>query len=844
MLWRVAFGVLLLLVVGTPLARGTVHPPSLGVATLLATAAFLASSLNYVWRRRPPAVPVLGWVFALLAVYTLFQTIDLPASLIKMLSAQTHETFSYALEKIVLYGDAASRPLSLDPPATLLQALVALGLTMALVVAYRAGRRETGLRDIQIALLVGATAVMLVSFGFRMFQFSLWPDDRGVIHQPGVLSTTFRNINHFAAYLVLALPTAIGCAIDVERSSVRRSIAAGLACVIAIAIVLSRSRGGLVSGVVGAMALTVLLRSGTSIRKSRRALWGFALVAIVAGSVAMWFGAKRIFGKFSPEVLEQQLSDEGRVGIWKDSVKLVKAFPTIGVGRGAFAVAFPAVKTDPIDATYTHPENEPILWLVEWGVIAGGLFVVALLITLLLLAFTGFGCVEAGGVAGLIGLAIHNLVDFNLEAGGIAFPAAILLGALLGRRSRLVEQKRLEAGRSVRRRRKFAFVALGLGPAAIAVGVLVFPRAVKHDRDAEIIALRRLAANTTVTNDAWMRATRGVLDRHPVDPYLHLAVAQVLMTETRRDDELAIYFLNRAIFFNPSAADPHRLAVGLLLATGNTDQAVVEARLAIERSPASAIGLLSAIHRAKALDAASFKRVLPYPVLRAEFLGWLTRSQLWAVAVPAAREILEDDPENSAALLTLIERAFLDKDFAGAEGRLALLERQREARGVVRYWRGRISEAARREDDAIKAYRAALKAEPPFVSAAFELERIYIGRRRFREAIDILESVSLIDTSPGGRANLHFRLANVLTQSGDLVGARRELERARRLAPNWATAAWALVSVRERGRDIEGAIAICRELREIPGNREAAEKKIRELEAKRAGLRERGPVLE
>jgi tetratricopeptide (TPR) repeat protein/O-antigen ligase len=839
MLWRVAFALILLVAALAPLARGTVHPPVLGAAVALVTAAFFASSLNYILRRRPPAVPLLGWVFCALALYTIFQTIDIPAAAIKLLSPKTHETLSFALEKIALFSDAASRPLSLEPPATALQALIGLGLTMALIVAYRAGRRENGLRDIQVTILVAATMVVLVSFGFRIFQFSLWPDDHSAVHLPGVLSSTFRNINHFAACLVLALPTAIGFAIDADRPAARRAIAAGLACVLAIAIVLSRSRGGLVSAVVGALALAALLRSGASAHVRRRALWGFALVAVVAGSVALWFGAKRIFGKFSPEVLEQQISDEGRLGLWKDSAQLIKNYASTGVGRGAFAVAFPAQKTDSADMTFTHPENEPILWLAEWGVVLGGVFLVSLLVVLVLLAFTGFSCAEMGGVAGLMGLGVHNLVDFNLETGGLAFPAAILLGALLGRRSRLVEHGRLEAGISVKRRRKIAFGVIALAPAAIIVGGLVLPSAARHDRDAEILALRRFAANASVSTDEWMRAARGVLTRHPVDPYLHLSIAEVLMSERRRDEGLAIYFLNRAIYFNPSAAEPHRLATGLFLATQNVDQALIEARLAIERIPGLAMELLLTIHRAKALDAASFKRVIPHPALRAELLGWLVSAQFWTVAVPAAHEILDDDPTNRAALLTVAEKAFQDNNFAETEKAVARLAGQVEAAGAASYWRGRIAEAERRDDEAITAYRNAIKARPPFIIAAFALERLFVSRRQFREAIDVLESVSLVDTSPSGRVNLHSRLAGVWEASGNLVEARRELERARRLAPGRVDVAWSLVRVRERGRDIEGAIEICAELLVVPEQRDAATKKMRELEALRLRGRER-----
>ena len=66
--------------------------------------------------------------------------------------------------------------------------------------------------------------------------------------------------------------------------------------------------------------------------------------------------------------------------------------------------------------------------------------------------------------------------------------------------------------------------------------------------------------------------------------------------------------------------------------------------------------------------------------------------------------------------------------------------------------------------------------------------------------------------------------------------ARREVERAWRLNPGRADVAWAVLRVRERGRDWTGAIEICGEIKEMPGERERAEKKLRELEA----LRDRG----
>lgn len=250
------------------------------------------------------------------------------------------------------------------------------------------------------------------------------------------IAGTFVNHNHFAGYLELLLPLAFGLLLfQLESQSAAtgrallkwvddkylKAILIGvLIAVMGLAIVLSGSRGGIISFSVGMMGFCALAYNRRLLRK-----W----VRIILVGIVVIFGIA-VFA--SPEMLLQRLGalakpigDESfqyRMHVWKDSLAIVKDFPGFGTGLGAFSHVYARYQKFPSDLLFTHAENDYFQLWVETGVV--GMVIVGWGI----LAY-GRGTLTAwrrqrsrwplaiglGGISALVSMAVHSAVDFNLH---------------------------------------------------------------------------------------------------------------------------------------------------------------------------------------------------------------------------------------------------------------------------------------------------------------------------------------------------------------------------------------------------------------------------------------------
>jgi cytochrome c-type biogenesis protein CcmH/NrfG len=98
------------------------------------------------------------------------------------------------------------------------------------------------------------------------------------------------------------------------------------------------------------------------------------------------------------------------------------------------------------------------------------------------------------------------------------------------------------------------------------------------------------------------------------------------------------------------------------------------------------------------------------------------------------------------------------------------------------YWRGAMDEALGRTDDAVAAYREAVRLQPRLIEAQTKLAGVLIRAGRLREARDRLQTV--VDLDPVHQPRAWFNLGLIRTQTGDVGGARDAFERAATLDPD------------------------------------------------------------
>jgi len=225
------------------------------------------------------------------------------------------------------------------------------------------------------------------------------------------------NRNHFAGFAEMMIPVAL---VPLVLGKVRRErlFLVGLFALIPIvALVLSASRGGIISLAVQLVMLFLLLQ----VRRVRgRNVMAGGIVVLCAVMLVSWIGVQPVLNRFTPQRLEVNVAK--RTAMRQDTWHLFLDHAVIGTGLGTFQMVFP-----PYDSLYdgkvvNHAHNDYLEAAAETGVI-GGLCCAWFLGVVLIHAMKGLA--QAGGsfgaalnLSGLIacvGILVHSLVDFNLH---------------------------------------------------------------------------------------------------------------------------------------------------------------------------------------------------------------------------------------------------------------------------------------------------------------------------------------------------------------------------------------------------------------------------------------------
>jgi O-antigen ligase len=234
----------------------------------------------------------------------------------------------------------------------------------------------------------------------------------------GIPFGPYANRNHFAAFAELLIPISL---VPLLLGKVRRErlFVVGLFTVLQIAaLLLSASRGGVVSFGVEFAVLVVWL----ALRRpdGKLLLAGGAILAIVALLIS-WIGIRQITQRFSA-MQSLELSTGKRASMRADTYKIFLDHPILGTGLGTIEAVFPPYDTLYDGKIVNHSHNDYLEALAETGILGGlcclwflgALFAQA--IPLVRPAQRSFASiVQFSALLGCIGFLVHSSVDFNLH---------------------------------------------------------------------------------------------------------------------------------------------------------------------------------------------------------------------------------------------------------------------------------------------------------------------------------------------------------------------------------------------------------------------------------------------
>jgi O-antigen ligase len=357
--------------------------------------------------------------------------------------------------------------LSFDPQATRVSLVQLAGLLVYFAAA---------LAFIDSPRRLKLMARLIVIFGFLLAVYGLmqhFVNPRTIfwVREPKQAEPfgPYVNRHHFAGYmeLVLAMPLGLMFAGAIARE--RMLLYAFASAMMAIALVMTNSRGGLVSMVCEVLFLAAVSslargrrREGETMSGAERLRsaairigLGFAMVLAVFIGV-LYFGGEGALSRMLGTVNSADPTT-GRAHFWSGTVQIIKDHPWLGTGLGSFGSAY--TRYDTGNGTYRleQAHNDYLQIFSDAGVV-GGLLALVFVLLLFRMALKRMQShdrfrrgVVLGALAGCAGVLVHSFFDFTLHttANALMF---LLLAALATADGRVEEQS--EGSRRHRHRRR------------------------------------------------------------------------------------------------------------------------------------------------------------------------------------------------------------------------------------------------------------------------------------------------------------------------------------------------------------------------------------------------------
>lgn len=347
-----------------------------------------------------------------------------------------------ALSRGVDGGVAATGRIALDPGrvgTALLQMLAYAGIFfLAVQLGRDRGRAREALVAVTVAGVLYAVYGLIVHFSGA--ERILWLEKWAYL---GDVTATFVNRNAYGAYAGIGLIccTALflqGLAIrrderrayQIAESVLIRSLpflAAGL--LVAMALLLSRSRGALGATGVGLISLCVALGAARILRPkvTIAAICGLVL----AGLTTFTLGGEGVVDR----IALQGVTDETRADLYRIALAAIGDAPLTGHGFGGFASTFSVYRDTsfPMPELFLQAHNLHLELALDLGLVAAALLYGAV-------GWTLATCVSglsrrrrdqiypAVALAAAVLLGLHGLIDFSLQMPAIAATFALLLG--------------------------------------------------------------------------------------------------------------------------------------------------------------------------------------------------------------------------------------------------------------------------------------------------------------------------------------------------------------------------------------------------------------------------------
>lgn len=378
------------------------------------------------------------------------------------------QTFPFGSSYSAALSRNLPRTISYDPHGTRVWATEVLALVLLAGMLLRYTTDEKKFKALVYIVMGTALAAAVFGIARQTMQHQL---GFGLPYlRPGVGYAQFINKNHFAFLAEMGIGLTLGVIVWRGLPRERLLIVVGAIVILAGAVVLANSRGGMLA-VFSQIVFAGLLRLLVSpvkrhsreesrlneLTKSLRAslLVRVGLIVLLVVTIALgtiWIGGAPLSASLEAVPTEVGApSDKSRWAvrrwdIWPATLKMIKDHPIAGVGFGGFWMAITRYHNASGEMVPQEAHNDYLEFLASGGLIAlliGAWFLYLYVQTLRArLRENSSRFVRAarcGALVGISGVAVHSVVDFGLH---VPANAAVLVALLVISTSDLLRSKR------------------------------------------------------------------------------------------------------------------------------------------------------------------------------------------------------------------------------------------------------------------------------------------------------------------------------------------------------------------------------------------------------------------
>jgi O-antigen ligase len=249
----------------------------------------------------------------------------------------------------------------------------------------------------------------------------------------------FFNRDHFAGYMELLIAIPVALIVTGYIRGEKRLVYGIAAMFMGVAAIFTLSRGGMISIFAEMIFIAAMnfrrnhmkMKTGAGAHGKVRMATGVTAVGAVLAAIVIgviWMGAEPVINRIATgdpnnsDLSKAQTFYTARGEIWENTWTMIRNNPLTGVGLGAYETAYPIYARE----TGTHgitaeAHNDYLQILADAGVIGAmiGLWFLAALFRAIARGVRSpdplVAAISIGGGAGLFGMLVHSVFDFNLH---------------------------------------------------------------------------------------------------------------------------------------------------------------------------------------------------------------------------------------------------------------------------------------------------------------------------------------------------------------------------------------------------------------------------------------------